>query len=289
MEHNVMKSPTDCYTLSNGLAIPCLGFGTYLTPAGEVTYNSVLEALRLGYRHVDTAAFYQNEADVGAAVRASGLARKDVFLTTKLWNADHGYDSTMRAFEKSLRALGTDYLDLYLIHWPTNANQSDDWDKINLSTWRAMTELYKAGCIKSIGVSNFMPEHLASLVETEVPPMVNQIKVHPAFLQPKTMAFCQKHNILIQAWSPLGRGVVLKDPTLGEIAAAHGKTTAQVCVKWCLQMGMLPLPKSVTPSRIAENLDVFDFALTEEDMARIEALPFCGSLPHRMPDRMTFE
>ena len=284
-----MKKPTDSFILSNGLKIPCLGFGTYLTPAGEVTFNSVLEALQLGYRHVDTAAFYQNEADVGAAVKASGLKREEVFLTTKLWNSDHGYDNTMRAFEKSLRELGTDYLDLYLIHWPTNAKQSDDWDAINLSTWKAMTELYKAGKIKSIGVSNFMPEHLRSLMETEVPPMVNQIKVHPAFLQPETMDYCKQNNILIQAWSPLGRGAVLEDPTLCEIAAAHKKTTAQVCIVWCLQKGMLPLPKSVTPTRIAENLDVFDFTLTNEEMARIDALPFCGSTPHRMPDHMTFE
>ena len=285
----IMKKPTDCYTLSNGLKIPCLGFGTYLTPAGEVTFHSVVEALRLGYRHIDTAAFYQNEADVGAAIRASGLARKDVFITTKLWNADHGYDNTMRAFECSLKELGTDYLDLYLIHWPTDASQSDDWDAINLSTWRAMTALYKEGRIKSIGVSNFMPAHLRSLCETEVPPMVNQIKVHPAFLQPKTMEFCYKNNILMQAWSPLGRGAVLEHPDLCEIAATHGKTVAQVCIVWCLQSGMLPLPKSVTPSRIAENIDVFDFSLTDDEMARINALPFCGSTPNRMPDRMTFQ
>ena len=284
----MMKKATDSFVLSNGLSIPCLGFGTYLTPAGEVTFNSVSEALRLGYRHVDTAAFYQNEADVGAAIRASGLKREDVFITTKLWNDDHGYDNTMRAFEKSLRALDTDYLDLYLIHWPTNAKQSDAWDEINLSTWKAMTELYKAGRIKSIGVSNFAPCHLESLVKTEVPPMVNQIKLHPAFLQPKTVECCKQNNILIQAWSPLGRGVVLENSVLCEIAAAHGKTTAQVCIAWCLQQGVLPLPKSVTPARIAENLDVFDFALTDEEMARINAVPFCGSTPNRMPDQMEF-
>ena len=284
-----MKKPTDCYTLANGLQIPCLGFGTYLTPAGEVTFNSVAEALRLGYRHVDTAAFYENEADVGAAVRASGIPREEIFLTTKLWNSDHGYDNTMRAFEKSLRALGTDYLDLYLIHWPTDASQSEDWDSINRSTWRAMTELYLAGRIKSIGVSNFMPRHLRSLIESEVPPMVNQIKVHPAFLQPETMRVCRENNILMQAWSPLGRGTVLDHPALSAIAAKHGKTTAQVCIRWCLQCGMLPLPKSVTPVRIAENLDVFDFALTDAEMAEITALPFCGSTPNRMPDRMTFQ
>lgn len=283
-----MKKPTNCYTLSNGIQIPCLGFGTYLTPPGNVTYDSVREALHLGYRHVDTAAFYGNEADVGRAIRDSGIPREEIFVTTKLWNTDHGYEKTLAAFERSLEELQMDYLDLYLIHWPTDASQSDDWDAINLSTWKAMTELYKAGKTRAIGLSNFMPAHISSLLRTEVPPMVNQIKLHPAFWQPLTTECCQKNGILMQAWSPLGRGVVLEDPTLTQIAARHGKTTAQVCIRWCLQKGLLPLPKSVTPSRIAENLDVFDFTLTEEEMNRIDTLPFCGSTPNRMPDRMTF-
>lgn len=283
-----MKKPTDYYLLPNGVEIPCLGFGTYLTPPGNITYDSVSEALRLGYRHVDTAAFYANEADVGRAIRDSGIPREEIFVTTKLWNTDHGYENTIAAFERSLAELQMDYLDLYLIHWPTDASQSENWDTINLSTWKAMTELYKAGKVRAIGLSNFMPEHMASLIKTEVPPMINQIKLHPAFWQPLTAAFCQQHGILMQAWSPLGRGIVLENPTLTEIAARHGKTTAQVCIRWCLQKGLLPLPKSVTPSRIAENLDVFDFELTAEEMERINALPFCGSAPNRMPDRMTF-
>lgn len=271
-----MKRMTDTITLRDGVKIPCLGFGTYLTPPGETTLESVSTALRLGYRHVDTAAFYKNEADVGAALRASGVKREEVFVCTKLWNADRGYDKTLAAFERSMQALGLDYLDLYLIHWPASPSQSDDWEKINLGTWRAMTELCRAGRIRSIGVSNFKPHHLRALMETELPPTVNQIEFHPGFLQNETVKFCQENNILVEAWSPLARGYVLNHETLLTLAGKYGKTPAQLCVRWCLQHGALPLPKSVTPSRIDENRKVFDFVLSDEDMARIDAIPWCG-------------
>lgn len=271
-----MKSMIDTFTLRNGVKIPCLGFGTYLTPPGSVTFDSVCEALRLGYRHIDTAAFYQNEADVGAALRASGLKREEVFLCSKLWNADRGYDKTLAAFERSMQAMGLDYLDLYLIHWPASPSQSDDWEQINLGTWRAMTELYRAGRIRAIGVSNFKPHHLHALMETDVPPAVNQIEFHPGFLQSETVKFCQENGILVQAWSPLARGHVLNHEILLSLSQKYAKTPAQLCVRWSLQHGILPLPKSVTPSRIAENANAFDFVLSEEDMALIDTIPWCG-------------
>lgn len=282
-----MKSLNDIFQLNNGYEIPCVGFGTWQTPDGETAVMAVSEAIRVGYRHIDTAACYENEVGVGQGIKKSGIERENLFVTSKVWNTERGYEKTLAACEKTFSDLGLDYLDLYLIHWPASSSQYDNWEEINLETWRAMTELYKAGRIRSIGVSNFMPHHLEALLKTEVPPMVNQIEYHPGLTQAKTVDYCKKHNILVEAWSPLGTGRMLNNETLKLIADKYEKSVAQLCVRWCLQNDVLPLPKSVTPSRIAENADVFGFEITTEDMLVINAMPyFGGSGLH--PDQVDF-
>lgn len=282
-----MKSLKDTFLLSGGGTIPCVGFGTWQTPDGDVAINSVKTALEAGYRHIDTAAVYRNEVSVGEGIIASGVNRRDIFVTSKVWNKFRGYDTTLAAFERTLTDLKLDYLDLYLIHWPANAKQFENWNEINLDTWRAMIRLYKEGLIKNIGVSNFLPHHLRPLMETEVTPMVNQIEFHPGFMQNETLEYCKKNNILVEAWSPLGCGRMLDNVTLIEIAAKYGKSVAQLCIRWCLQNGTLPLPKSVTPSRILENTNVFDFDISDEDMARINAMEYCGGSGNN-PDTVDF-
>lgn len=282
-----MKSLKDNYILANGLEIPCVGFGTWQTPDGEVAINSVMTALEAGYRHIDTAAVYKNEVGVGEAISRSGIAREEIFVTSKVWNSDRGYKTTLDAFDATMERLGLDYLDLYLIHWPANATQFENWDEINLETWRAMTKLYKDGRIKAIGLSNFLPHHIESLMNTEVKPMVNQIEFHPGFMQKETVDYCKDKGIIVEAWSPLGCGRMLSNETLTEIAAKYNRSVAQLCIRWCLQNGVLPLPKSVTPSRIIENTAVFDFEISEEDMNRINAMEYCGGSGHN-PDTVSF-
>jgi len=263
-------------TLSNGVVMPRIGYGTWKTPSGEVAASAVAYALTHGYRHVDTAACYGNEEGVGEGIRRSGLKREEIFLTSKLWNADRGYESALAAFEQSLARLGTDYLELYLIHWPANHTQFENWEQINLDSWRAMTELYRAGRIRAIGVSNFHPKHLAALLKTEVPPMVNQIELHPGFLQQSVVEFSRANGMAVEAWSPLGMGAMLQHPLICRIAEECGRSAAQVCLRFGLQRGYTVLPKSVTPARIEENLRLYDFSLSEEQMAAIAALPICG-------------
>lgn len=277
-----MKHLKDGFVLHNGIEIPCIGYGTWLT-TNEQASDAVKVALSLGYRHIDTAAKYENEEGVGNGILASGLARKDIFVTSKVWNDNRGYDKTMLSFEKTLADLKLDYLDLFLIHWPASPLQYDDYNAVNLSTWKAMVELYKAGKIRAIGVSNFLPHHLEALVESEIVPMVNQIEFHPGQMQTETLEYCRQHNILVEAWGPLGRGKMLDNPTLTAIANKYQKTVAQLCIRWCLQNGVLPLPKSVTPSRIAENADVFDFVISDEDMATVNAMEYFGGSGHN-PD-----
>lgn len=264
------------YTLQNGNSIPSIGFGTWES-TGEAGYDAVIWALEAGYRHIDTAYIYQNEIQVGRAIKDSGVERENIFLTTKLWNTERGYEKTKAAFENSLINLGTDYLDLYLIHWPANSKQFDNWKIINAETWRALEELYLDGRIKNIGVSNFMVKHLDALFETaEIKPFVNQIEHHPGYLQKETVQFCFDHNIVVEAWSPLGRGKVLQNETIVKIAERYDKEPAQICIKWNLQSGLLPLPKSVTKQRIFSNLDVSDFHLTEDEIQEINSLPEMG-------------
>lgn len=282
-----MKKLTDSYVLTNGVKIPCVGFGTWQTPDGDVAINSVAEAIKCGYRHIDTAAVYGNEESVGRAIKQSGVDRKELFITSKLWNKNRGYESTFKAFEETINKLQTDYLDLYLIHWPASSSRFDNWDEINLDSWKAMTELYKAGKIKAIGVSNFLPHHLESLVKTEIVPMVNQIEFHPGFMQTETVDFCRKNNILIEAWSPLGTGRMLDNETLKAVAAKYNVSVAQLCIRWCLQNETLPLPKSVTPSRILENTKVFDFEISRQDMTTINNMSYCGGSGLH-PDEVNF-
>jgi diketogulonate reductase-like aldo/keto reductase len=268
-----MKALSDCYRLSNGVEIPCVGFGTWQTPDGAVAVSSVREAVVLGYRHIDTAAIYGNEESVGEGIRQGGVPRKELFITTKLWNDEHGYDTTLKAFELSMRKLRLEYLDLYLIHWPNPLKFRGNWEEANAETWRAFEELYQAGRVRAIGVSNFQARHIDALLKTaKVVPQVNQIRLCPGDVQDEAVRCSRGSNMLIEAYSPLGTGAIFKVPELQELAKAHGKTAAQICMRWSLQMGFLPLPKSVTPARIRENAGVFDFELSGEDMQKIAAL-----------------
>ncbi|MDF5758975.1 aldo/keto reductase [Spongiactinospora sp. TRM90649] len=253
-------------TLNNGVTIPQLGLGVFQVPS-ETTSEVVVAALDAGYRSVDTAAAYGNEADVGRGLAASGVPREDVFVTTKLWNTDQGYDAALRAFDASVTALGLDVLDLYLIHWPAPGKD------LYLDTWRALERLLGERRVRAIGVSNFQPAHLTRLIErSDTVPAVNQIELHPLLQQAGLRAFHAEHGIATEAWSPLAQGKVLKDPAVAAIAERHGKSPAQVVLRWHVQLGDIVIPKSVTPARIRGNIDVFDFELSAEDMAAITAL-----------------
>jgi diketogulonate reductase-like aldo/keto reductase len=283
-----MNSLTDSYKLANAVAIPCVGFGTWQTPDGETAIQSVLAAVKAGYRHIDTAAAYGNEKGVGDAVKKCGIAREELFITSKLWNSERGYEKTLAAFEMTMEKLQLEYLDLYLIHWPAAKGEPSVWQKINLDTWRAFEHLYEAKRIKAIGVCNFLPHHLAPLMrDAKIKPMVDQIEFHPGYMQKETVDFCNANSILVEAWSPLGTGKMLTNETLIKIAEKYGKSAAQLCVRWCLQNNTLPLPKSVTPSRIEENAKVFDFEISQEDMAAINAMPFFAGSGF-YPDEINF-
>ncbi|GAA2658010.1 aldo/keto reductase [Streptomyces vastus] len=253
--------------LNNGVEMPQLGFGVWQIPDVEAE-QAVTTALEAGYRSIDTAAIYGNEEGTGKALGASGIAREDLFVTTKLWNADHGYDSTLRAFDTSLAKLGLDYVDLYLIHWPMPDNGT------YVDTYKAFEKLLADGRVKSIGVSNFLPEHLDRLIEaTSVIPAVNQIELHPHLQQLASREYHAEQGIATEAWSPLGQGKgLLEVPAIVAIAQKHGRTPAQIVLRWHIQLGNVVIPKSVTPSRIKENIEVFDFSLDTEDIAAISAL-----------------
>ena len=271
-----MKSLTDTYTLSNGVHIPCVGFGTWQSKDGPEARDSVAEALRAGYRHIDTAQGYGNEESVGLAVKESGLKREDIFITSKLTNSVRGYDQTLSAFHESLRKLGTDYMDLFLIHWPRPINFRDDWEAQNAQSWRAMEDLYREGKVRAIGISNFHPHHIEALLKTAtVAPMVNQIRLAPGDTQDEVVSFSREKGMLLEAYSPLGVGKVFEVPQMKDLARKYGKSIAQIAIRWSLQRGYLPLPKSVTPARIRENTEVFDFQLEDADVELIAGLKGC--------------
>jgi 2,5-diketo-D-gluconate reductase A len=263
-----MASPTSIptVTLHDGVEIPQLGFGVFQVPPEE-TQQAVEEALAVGYRHIDTAAAYRNEAGVGAGIEAAGIAREDVFITTKLWNSQQGYDSTLEACEKSLERLGVDHVDLYLIHWPVPTEDRYP------DTWRAFERIHGEGRTRSIGVSNFRVEDLERLkAEADLLPTLNQIELHPYHQQAELRAWHADNGVATEAWSPLAQGAVLDDPTIEAIAADRGRTPAQVVLRWHIQIGNVVIPKSVTPERIRENFELFDFELGEEEMAAIGRL-----------------
>lgn len=245
--------------LNNGTEIPIFGLGTYRAKAGEETEKAVLTALEVGYRHIDTAAIYGNEEDVGRALAKSEVPREEIFVTTKLWNRDHGYESTLAAFERSLNKLGLEYVDLYLIHWPV--------EDLRLETWKAMEKIYREGKARAIGVSNYMQWHLEELLPVaEVVPAVNQVEFSPYLYQKELQKFCEDRGIKIEAYSPLTKGRKLGDARLVEIAEKYGKTPAQILLRWCIQKGTIILAKSSKPERIQENASIFDFEISQEDM-----------------------
>ena len=275
--------------LNDGNELPIIGFGTYKSNEEEGV-DAVRFALQNGYRLIDTAAFYFNEEAVGKGIRPSGIPREEIIVTTKLWRDCLGYGSAKKEFEKSLKKLDLDYIDLYLIHWPANAKNYNNWQKANADTWRAMEELQAEGKIKSIGVSNFWQEHFDALFKTaHVKPAVNQIEFHPGYWQPELTAFCQKYNIAVEAWSPLARGRVFDNKTLQQIAKNHNQSIAKVCLRWITQHHVVVIPKSTTHERILDNLNLFDFELTKEEMNLIDNLPeigFSGELPNILPERL---
>lgn len=270
----------DTVRLSNGVMMPRLGLGTYKSAEGGDVERAVAHALKLGYRHIDTASFYGNEAGIGRAIADSGVPRDELFVATKVWNDEQGYDATLTAFEHSLMRLDAGYIDLYLVHWPRPETPE---------TWRAMERLLTEGRVRAIGVCNHLTRHLEALLrEARIAPVVNQFEMHPWLKQPDLLEACRSNGIVAEAWSPLMRGRAAEEPVLVRIGARHRKSAAQVAIRWALQHDVVVIPKSVTPSRIAENADVFDFELTGEDMREIDAIPHgerLGPHPDRFPAR----
>jgi methylglyoxal/glyoxal reductase len=261
----VLTNLKDTTTLHNGVKMPWVGLGVFKVTEGEEVVQSVTAAIKNGYISIDTAAIYKNEEGVGQAIKESGVAREELFITTKLWNADQGYESTLEAFETSMNKLGLEYLDLYLIHWPGKDKYKE--------TWRAFEKLYKEGRVRAIGVSNFLVHHLEDLMSTaEIKPMVNQVEFHPHLTQKELLAFCEKEGIQLEAWSPLKQGQLLNEPVLEDIAHKYNKSVAQVILRWDLQHGVVTIPKSIKEHRIIENANIFDFELTIEDMGKIDEL-----------------
>ncbi|EEL74053.1 aldo/keto reductase [Bacillus cereus] len=278
-----MKNLQSKAVLNNGVEMPWFGLGVFKVEEGPELVEAVKSAIKAGYRSIDTAAIYGNEKAVGEGIRAgieaTGIAREELFITSKVWNADQGYETTIAAYEESLKKLGLDYLDLYLVHWPSEGKYKD--------TWRALETLYKEKRVRAIGVSNFQIHHLQDVMkDAEIKPMINQVEYHPRLTQKELQAFCKEQGIQMEAWSPLMQGQLLDNETLQEIAEKHGKTTAQVILRWDLQNGVITIPKSTKEHRIIANADVFNFELTKEDMEKIDAL----NQNHRVgPDSDNFD
>lgn len=271
-----MQSIQDCYILNNGVKIPCLGFGTYKAAAGD-SVETIALAIEAGYRYFDTASFYQTETFLGQAVRESGIPREEFFIVSKVWKDEMGYENTLQAFRESLERLQMDYLDGYLIHWPKPTPDAANWKELDIETWKAMEEVYSQGKVRAIGLSNFLPHHIENILENcSVKPMMNQLEIHPGYAQEAAVTYCKEHNILLQAWSPIGRGRVLEDKLIVELAERYQVSPAQICLRFAVQKGIIPLPKSSSITRMKENQEVFSFELTKEDMFRLETMPPAG-------------
>ncbi len=271
-----MNTINDCFTLSNGVKIPCVAYGTYKATDSN-SADIIAMAIEAGYRSFDSASFYGTETYLSEAIKKSGVPREEFFLTSKLWKTEMGYDNVKEAFARTLANLQTEYLDLYLIHWPIPEVGYADWKQLVADTWRAMEELYEEGKIRAIGLSNFLPHHIESLLQTaKIRPMVNQLEIHPGYAQEVAVAYCKQHNIQVQAWSPMGRTRVLQDDLIITLAEKYKVTPTRLCLRFCLQKGIIPLPKSSSVERMKENQDIFNFTISKEDMYRLETMPQTG-------------
>jgi len=267
------------YKLNNNLEVPNIAFGTWKFPNSQETIEIISNAIKNGYRYIDTAKAYGNEIVVGKGIKDSYIKREDIIIAGKLWNDDRGYDNIIRACNETIKNLNCDYLDIYLVHWPASKAVHENWEEINLETWKAMEKLYKLGLVKAIGVCNFKVNQLEALIkDIEIKPMINQIEFHPGFMQKEILEYCRKENILVEAWSPLGSGKLIKKEELKVIAKKYNKDVAQICIRWCLQNGVLPIPKTKEIDRMRSNLDVFNFEIIEEDMKYLNDLPYIGGL-----------
>lgn len=285
-----MKSIYDCYTLNNGVKIPCVAFGTFKA-AQENNKKVIGTAIETGYRYFDTASYYGTETYLGEAIGDSGIPREEFFLTSKMWKDEMGYEDTKRAFGLSLEKLGTDYLDLYLIHWPLPSPDFQEWKQLDLETWRALEELYEEGRVRAIGLSNFLPHHIENILEhCKVRPMVNQIEFHPGYSQEAAVRYCQERGIQVQAWSPLGRMRISEEPLILELAEKYQVSASQICLRYAIEREVIPLPKSSSPERMRQNQDLFNFKISKEDMYRLETLPQIGwSGEHPDRERVYFD
>ena len=277
------------YTLNNGVQIPAVGFGTYKAADGK-SADVIKAAIGSGYRYFDTASFYGTETYLAEAIRQSGLPRKDFFIASKLWKTEMGYENARDAFRRTLENLDTDYLDLYLIHWPLPEPGYENWKELDRETWRALEELYAEGKIRAIGLSNFLPHHIENILAgCTVRPAVDQIEYHPGYSQEAAVQYCKENGILVQAWSPIGRSRVLKDPLVCELAAKYRVSPAQICLKFAVQRGIVPLPKSSSPERMKQNMDLFSFEMEQEDIWRLATMPQSGwSGEHPDQERVYF-
>ena len=267
---------TEHYILNNGVEIPAIAFGTYKAADGK-SADVIRAAIEAGYRYFDTASFYGTETYLAQAARESGISRDEIFIASKLWKTEMGYENVKYAFERSLDKLNTDYLDLYLIHWPLPDPEYKDWKQLDKETWRAMEELYQAGKVRAIGLSNFLPHHIDNILEDcTVRPAVDQIEYHPGYSQEAAVQYCKERNILVQAWSPIGRQRVLEEPLVLELAGKYAVSPAQICLKFAVQRGIIPLPKSSSVERMKENLDLYSFEMEREDIWRLATMPQAG-------------
>lgn len=271
-----MEQIKELITLNNGVQIPAIGFGTYKAVKGD-TSEVIRKAIRCGYRYLDTASFYGTEKYVGEAIRESGIPRKEFFIVSKVWKDEMGYENTKKAFTRTLKNLGTDYLDLYLIHWPKPTPDYDDWEELDRETWKAMEELCEEGKIRAIGLSNFLPHHIESLLKTcRIVPAVDQLEFHPGYTQEAAVRYCKEKGIWVQAWSPLGRARVMDDRLIEELSTKYQVSPAQICLRYALQKGVIPIPKASSEERMKNNKDVFGFEISMEDMYRLDTMPPTG-------------